>query len=223
MGFKKQSPPPDYDFYDSWEYRTGATAPQKSHRGIIAILLVAVIILGGAVSILSILNIQLFRQLAKDSGETLPFSLINTAPEGNFTSWDSIQQEPIASRTPDDSAFSPTASGNPVLSPDSIPQDVPESTSVHGICGDPVSAFNQHYYALPQGLYITKVISGSCAAAAGLRSGDILLTINGVPVTGLQTLADIFSACEPGTEVTVSLYRNGKTVSLSFFISTIHP
>lgn len=44
-------------------YRTGRTDPQKSSRGLIAILLICVIFLGGLVSALSIMNIHLFRQL----------------------------------------------------------------------------------------------------------------------------------------------------------------
>lgn len=222
MGFKKHQTPPQYQSYEPQEYRTGSTAPQKSHRGLLALLLVAVIILGGAVSILSIMNIQLFRQLAKDHNETLPFSLFHTEPVGSVNAWEPAQPEKEASLTPEEGILAGNNSGSGLF-PDGISQGAQDSRAVHGICGDPLSAFNQHYYQLPQGLCVTKIIPGSCAAAAGLRAGDILLDVNGFTVTNLHSLEEFFSHCEPGTEVTFTLYRNGETVSLSFSLSPTHP
>lgn len=62
-------------------YGTGRTSPPKSYGGIIAVLLVAVIFLGGIVSALSIMNIRLFRQLNRqaESGD-LPKVLTPTQP-----------------------------------------------------------------------------------------------------------------------------------------------
>lgn len=45
------------------QYRTGPTAPPKNHRGMIAILLMAVIFLSGVVSIMGVMNIHLFHLL----------------------------------------------------------------------------------------------------------------------------------------------------------------
>ena len=44
-------------------YRTGTTNPPKSGGTLVTVLLVVVIILGGLVSALSIMNVQLFRQV----------------------------------------------------------------------------------------------------------------------------------------------------------------
>ena len=52
-----------YDSQDSWEYGTGRTQPPKSRGGIVAALLIAVIFLTGIVTVLSILNIRLVKQL----------------------------------------------------------------------------------------------------------------------------------------------------------------
>ena len=49
--------------FDDGVYGTGCTEPPKSHRAIIAILLVAVIFLGGISTALSVLNIKMFQQL----------------------------------------------------------------------------------------------------------------------------------------------------------------
>lgn len=70
-----------------FEYRTGRTAPQKKHNGIIALLLILVIFLGGLVSVLGIMNIHLLDKLRQAGGETpLSFAegdLIPVEPEGN--------------------------------------------------------------------------------------------------------------------------------------------
>lgn len=44
-------------------YRTGSTHPPKNHGGVIAVLLVVVIFLCGINSVLSLMNIRLFRKL----------------------------------------------------------------------------------------------------------------------------------------------------------------
>lgn len=52
------------EYPENWgEYRTGSTEPPKSHGGLIAFLLIAVIFLGGIASALGLLNIHLSRQL----------------------------------------------------------------------------------------------------------------------------------------------------------------
>lgn len=56
----------NFSEYDPWNqetYRTGDTNPPKKHRGLIAVLLVLIILLFGVVSILSVINVRLFRQI----------------------------------------------------------------------------------------------------------------------------------------------------------------
>ncbi len=49
----------------SYTYQTGTTEPPKSHQGLIAVLLILVILLTGAVSVLSLMNIHLFQMQKK--------------------------------------------------------------------------------------------------------------------------------------------------------------
>ena len=49
--------------WDDGEYGTGRTQPPKSHSGLVAILLIAIIILMSTVTLLGVLNIRMFRQL----------------------------------------------------------------------------------------------------------------------------------------------------------------
>jgi len=62
-------------FESSGTYQTGSTRPPKSRGGLVAFLLVLVILLLGAVTILGVMNIKLFRQLNGDSGQILGISL----------------------------------------------------------------------------------------------------------------------------------------------------
>lgn len=78
----------------SFEYRTGQTQPQKSSRGLIAVLLICVIFLCGLVSVLSLMNIRLLNKLRQVGTETpLSFAegdLTPIAPEGDSLTLDGI-------------------------------------------------------------------------------------------------------------------------------------
>jgi hypothetical protein len=68
------------------------------------------------------------------------------------------------------------------------------------------------------GVLITKVLAGSPAERAGMRAGDVLVTLDGRWTT---SVADVFHAAatiELGRETTAVIYRDGKEQSL-----TIHP
>ena len=67
---------------DPWErdsFETGSTKPPKNRGGIIAVLLVAVIFLGGITSALGLMNVRLFGALAEAGKETIPM-LFSTEP-----------------------------------------------------------------------------------------------------------------------------------------------
>jgi serine protease Do len=66
------------EYPDPWEqgtYQTGSTNPPKSHSGLIAFLLIAVIFLAGVSSFLGIMNIRLFSALNEKTDNTVPLSL----------------------------------------------------------------------------------------------------------------------------------------------------
>jgi carboxyl-terminal processing protease len=62
-------------------------------------------------------------------------------------------------------------------------------------------------------LRIESVQAGSPAASAGLRDGDVLTAVAGLPVNGL-TVADVVSELrgQPGTEVSIGVERDGRSV-----------
>ena len=79
-----------------------------------------------------------------------------------------------------------------------------------GITGEALSNFYQHYYRLPAGLYITKVAKGSDAAAKGVEDGDLLLSINGTPITTMEELKSAIYQYEVGQTVETVIYRAGQ-------------
>ena len=61
-----------------------------------------------------------------------------------------------------------------------------------------------------QGALVAEPQSGSPAAKAGIKSGDVITSVNGEAVKDARTLARRISAMAPGTTVKLDLFRNGK-------------
>ena len=88
-----------------------------------------------------------------------------------------------------------------------------------GIAGETLSPFYQHYYRMPAGLYITEVAPGSDAAASGIESGDILVGIDGTPITDMDTLNAVLFRHEVGDTVAVTVYRSGYQATVELTLS----
>ena len=84
-----------------------------------------------------------------------------------------------------------------------------------GITGERVSSFYQLYYGLPQGLYITSVEEGSAAEAVGIESGDILISVEGNPITSNDILKTVLYAYAPGEQINMIVYRAGRQYSVT--------
>ncbi len=87
-----------------------------------------------------------------------------------------------------------------------------------GIRGESLSIFYQHYYRLPEGLYITEVTPGSDAAAKGIERGDILISINDTHITTADQLSSLLYGFEVGQTVTAVVYRDGYQYELQLTI-----
>ncbi len=60
------------------------------------------------------------------------------------------------------------------------------------------------------GAYIVKIVKGSPAEKAGLKKGDVILSINGKPVKNSQELKYTISKLKPKEKVKIRVYRKGK-------------
>ena len=78
-----------------------------------------------------------------------------------------------------------------------------------GIEGEALSAFYQHYYRMPAGLYITYVAPGSDACSKGIENGDMLLSIDGQRITTMEEMKSLLYDREVGETVEAIIYRQG--------------
>ena len=80
-----------------------------------------------------------------------------------------------------------------------------------GAKGYVLTAFEQRYYGLPQGIYVTQVED---PVRVGIRTGDVLLAVNGEPVTDTDVLNDLLEYHDPGRILFLDIYRKGARLSL---------
>ena len=78
-----------------------------------------------------------------------------------------------------------------------------------GLEGETLSSFDQYYYRLPAGLYLTEVDAASDAAAKGVEEGDILISLDGVGITTMDALNAAVNNREIGDTVEAVIYRSG--------------
>lgn len=65
-------------------------------------------------------------------------------------------------------------------------------------------------YLMISGIYVTDVAADSDAYTVGLRSGDVILSIDALPLTCAQDLDAYKANLSPGDEITLIVYRSGK-------------
>jgi serine protease Do len=65
------------------------------------------------------------------------------------------------------------------------------------------------------GALVESVAEGHAAEKAGVRHGDVVVSVDGEPIEDTRELIDTISAMPPGTEVVLGLMRNGKPKSIT--------
>jgi len=81
------------------------------------------------------------------------------------------------------------------------------------------SPSGEEYYLKEQGItpgsvngvYITNVVSGSAAEAAGLKEGDIIQSIDGIQLSSSAEFSEKIARSRPGDEIHLTYLRKGKT------------
>jgi serine protease Do len=79
-------------------------------------------------------------------------------------------------------------------------------------------AFGQ---SAPQGALVGDVTSGSPAAKAGLRNGDIIVGLDGKPITDSNQLRMSISMMEPGDTAHLKVWRNGSQHDATVKLETL--
>jgi serine protease Do len=71
-----------------------------------------------------------------------------------------------------------------------------------------------------KGALIAAPEPGSPAAAAGLKTGDVITELNGLQIRDDRRLSQNIAALDPGTEVTLTLLRGGKAENMKITLGT---
>lgn len=73
--------------------------------------------------------------------------------------------------------------------------------------------------SLQNGIIIDEIMEGSTAASQEFRKGDIIVKLDGVPVTAVEEFFIIYSRYKRGEDVEATFYRNGKEMKKKWTVS----
>lgn len=76
---------------------------------------------------------------------------------------------------------------------------------------DIAKAFNLD---IQRGAFVSEVLPGSGSAKAGIKSGDVIVSLNGKPLNSFAELRSRIATTEPGTKVKLGLLRAGKPLDV---------
>ena len=161
----------DFTQPETRSYQTGNTCPPKRHSALIAVLFVAVILLGGISSALGLLNIRLFQQINSQND-----------PDSSPVHFSQNQEGGSSAVTPQASV--PTASDSDLevqinQTPESV-ENIPQEGGMS----------LQDIYAKA----IDSVVSISCTTNAGISSGTgVVLSQNGYLITNCHVIETALS------------------------------
>jgi Do/DeqQ family serine protease len=66
-----------------------------------------------------------------------------------------------------------------------------------------------------KGVYVQEVIEDGAAAKAGMKKGDVILQMQGMPVDSKSELLEIINQHNPGDKINLTIYRDGKQMDMS--------
>jgi serine protease Do len=88
-----------------------------------------------------------------------------------------------------------------------------------GLSGDTVTAFDQAYFHIPQGLYLSAVEPDSDAFRLGIEPGDILVSLGGEIITSQPQLDTLVNSMTIGDEITAVFFRAGEELTVTLTVT----
>lgn len=79
-----------------------------------------------------------------------------------------------------------------------------------GVTVETLDTSQRRYWNLPEGVIIRSIMTSSSAFAAGVRSGDVLISLGGMTVSDELTYQTALNRCRVGQTVQIIIYRNGQ-------------
>lgn len=89
-----------------------------------------------------------------------------------------------------------------------------------GVAYNMISQQEALFNNVVQGAYVQSVVTGSPAEKAGIQQGDIVVKFDGKTVTGQTELSTFIENKKAGDNVSITVWRNGKTVDLTATLTT---
>ncbi len=83
-----------------------------------------------------------------------------------------------------------------------------------GINTNDISEAQSRYFDIPVGVLVRTVHAGSAADIAGIEVGDVIIDIEGEPVTTAQELNEIKNQHKAGDTITLTICRNDKDIKV---------
>jgi len=83
-----------------------------------------------------------------------------------------------------------------------------------GITTNDISEAQSRYWNIPIGVYVRTIQEGSAADIAGIQIGDVIIDIEGEPVSTAQELNEIMEKYKAGDIITLTVSRNGKDIKI---------
>ena len=71
-----------------------------------------------------------------------------------------------------------------------------------------------------RGAFVSEVLPNSGSAKAGIKSGDVITSLNGKSLNSFAELRSRIATTEPGTKVKLGLLRNGKPLEVEVTLDT---
>lgn len=78
-------------------------------------------------------------------------------------------------------------------------------------------------YDSTDGVLIGDVVKGAPADKAGIRAGDIVISLNGAEIASANELRNAVAATAPGSEATLEIFRDGRKQSVTVNIEELNP
>ncbi len=97
----------------------------------------------------------------------------------------------------------------------------------HGRLGVEVQSLDQaladsFHLSSPSGALVSKVVPDSAAARAGIKPGDVIVKFDGSSIDDSGQLSARVSSAAPGAKATLEVMRDGKTVTLTATLGSLH-
>ena len=83
-----------------------------------------------------------------------------------------------------------------------------------GFTAEEIESLYRSYNQWPDGLYISQIESGSPAENADIRLGDILIAVDGQPITGKADLEEKMDSLSADRTLQLTLFREDKEITV---------